>query len=226
MVQQNRGRREPGPARLTMETTDMRRALLALSAFLLLVPAAAFAQPNQFEITPFAGYRLDGDIDASSDLGFNRDVQVDESGVYGVLFDVGFTPNWSIELMANRQDTSFSVDEGLLSPTTKLGDVTLSYFQAGFLFQAGAGQVKPFFVITGGRARIEPDFPELDAENYFAGTLGGGVKIFLSPNVGVRLEARGYWTNLDTDYHDRYDRYDSSGDLIQGEASAGLILSF
>lgn len=204
----------------------MRRALLALASVLLLVPAAAFAQPNQFELTPFAGYRLDGTIDSSADLGFDQDVQVEESEVFGVLFDIGFTPNWSIELMASRQDTSFSVDEGLLSPSSDLGDVTLSYYQAGFLFQTGAGQVKPFFVITGGLARIEPDFPELDAENYFAGTLGGGVKIFFSPNVGIRLEARGYWTNLDTDFDDRYDRYDSQGDLLQGEASAGLILSF
>ncbi len=52
------------------------------------------------------------------------------------------------------------------------------------------------------------------------------MKIFFSPNVGIRLEARGYWTNLDTDFDDRYDRYDSQGDLLQGEASAGLILSF
>ena len=204
----------------------MRRALLALSAVLLLIPAAAFAQPNQFEITPFAGYRLDGDIDASSDLGFNEDVQVDESEVFGALFDIGLTPNWAIELMANRQDTSFTVDEGLLSPSRTLGDVTISYYQAGFLYQMGAGQVKPFFVVTGGLARIEPDFPELDAENYFAGTLGGGVKIFFSQNVGIRFEGRGYWTNLDTDFDDRYDRYDSEGDLIQGEASAGLVLSF
>ena len=204
----------------------MRRAFLALSALLLLVPAAALAQFNQFELTPFAGYRLDADIDSSSDLGFNRDVQVDESEVYGVLFDIGFTPNWSLELLANWQDTQFSVDEGLLSPTNRLGDVTLAYYQAGVLFQTGAGQVKPFFVITAGMASIEPDFPELDAEYYFAGTLGGGVKIFFSPNIGFRFEGRGYWTNLNTDYHDHYDDYDSSGDLFQVEASAGLIVSF
>lgn len=204
----------------------MRRALFALLTLSLLIPAAAFAQPSQFELTPFAGYRLNGEIDSSADLGFEQDVEVEESAVFGVLFDIGLTPSWYLELMANRQDTTFSVDEGLLAPSRELGDVTISYFQAGFLFQGGAGQVNPFFVITGGLARIEPDFPELDAENYFAGTLGGGVKIFFSPNVGLRLEGRGYWTNLDTDFNDRYDRYDSEGDLLQGEASAGLILSF
>lgn len=204
----------------------MRRAFLALSAFLLLLPAAAFAQFNQFEFSPFAGYRLDADIDSSSDLGFNRDVQVDESASYGLLFDINFTPNWALELVANWQDTQFSVDEGLLSPTSTLGDVTVAYYQAGVLFQTGAGQVKPFFVITAGMASIEPDFPQLDAEYYFAGTLGGGVKIFFSPSFGMRFEGRGYWTNLNTDYHDHYDDYDSSGDLFQVEASVGLIVSF
>ena len=200
----------------------MRRTLLLSS--LLLLPAAAFAQ--QFEITPWVGYRLEGSIDSSSDLGFNQDVQVDESGVYGVTFDIGISPNWAVELMANRQDTSFSVDDGLLSPSHELGDVSISYFQAGFLFQGGSGQVNPFFSVTGGLARLDPDFPELDAEYYFAGTLGGGVKIFFSSNIGLRLEARGYWTNLDTNFDDRYDRYDSQGDLVQGEGSVGVIFAF
>jgi hypothetical protein len=77
-------------------------------------------------------------------------------------------------------------------------------------------------------ARLDPDFPEVTAEDYFAGSLGGGVKVFFSQNVGLRLEARGYWTNLQTDYRDRdrHDRYNSDGDLVQGEGSVGLILSF
>lgn len=201
----------------------MRRALLIL---LLLIPAGAYAQPSRFELTPFVGYRLDGSIDSSSDLGFNTDVQVDESSIYGAAFDIPLSPNLQLELLANRQSTTFSVDDGLLNPSRELGDVDIDYYQAGFLFQWGRGQVNPFIVVTAGISRIDPKFPELDVESYFAATLGGGVKVFVSPNVGFRFEARGYWVNLQTNFDDRYDRYDSEGDLVQGEVSAGLILSF
>lgn len=205
----------------------MRRALLAL--LFIAVPAAAFAQPGQFEITPTVGYRFAGEIENAGDIGFpdfDQDVEVDESATFGVIFDIPLNERWQLELLAKRQDTGFSVDEGLFSPAEDLGDVSIDFFQAGFLFQGWQGQVQPFIVGTIGLARVTPDFPELDAENYFSGTLGGGVKVFFSQNVGLRFEGRGYWTNLDTDFDERYDRYDSEGDLVQGEASAGLIIAF
>jgi hypothetical protein len=202
----------------------MYRALVAL---MFLVPAAAFAQPPRVEITPFAGFRSDATVDSSSDLGFNRDVKFDSSSVYGVAFDIPLSFNWQVEVLASRQSTSLHIDKGLLSPSQKLGDIDLDFYQAGFLYQWGRGQVNPFVVATAGVARLAPDFPEVSSEDYFAGSVGGGVKVFFSQNVGLRLEARGYWTNLQTDYRDnRHDRYDSSGDLVQGEGSVGLIIAF
>lgn len=203
----------------------MRRALLAL---MLLIPAAAFAQPTHVELTPFAGYRSNASVDSSSDLGLNRDVRFDSSAFYGVALDIPLSHHWQLELLANRQKTSLRLDHGLLSPAQKLGDITLDYYQAGFLYQWGRGQVNPFVVVTAGAARLDPDFPQVAAEDYFAGSFGGGVKVFFSPNIGLRFDARGYWTNLQTHYDDRsrHDRYDSSGDLITGEGSVGLIIAF
>lgn len=204
----------------------MRRALPAL--LLILIPAAALAQVPRFEVTPFAGYRLTGEIENSADIGFDfeSDVEIDEAPTYGVIFDIPLSPNWQLELMASRQNTSFIVDEGLLSPSENLGDVDLSLFQAGFLLQWGEGQVSPFAVATLGLARLEPDFVELDAENYFAGTFGGGVKIFFSENVGLRFEGRGTWIALDADFDDDYDRYDSDGATWMPEGAAGVIFSW
>lgn len=209
----------------------MRRALSALMFLLVLlplIPDTAAAQVHRFEITPFAGYRLSGEVDDSTDLGFDFDdnVEIDESAVFGFIFDIPLTPNWQLELLANRQRTSFSVDEGLFSPTEELGDLDLGFYHAGLLFQGGQGQVNPFIVGSIGLARLEPDFPELDAENYFSASLGGGVKIFLSENVGLRLEGRGYWTDVDTNFDERYDRYDASGAIYQVEGTAGLIIAF
>lgn len=204
----------------------MRRALLAL--LLSLIPAMAVAQVSRFEVTPFVGYRLAGEIDNSADIGFDfrSDVEIDEAPTYGVIFDIPLSRNWQLELLASRQNTSFTVDEGLLSPSENLGDVDLGLYQAGFVLQWGDGQVNPFAVATLGLARIEPDFVELDAENYLSGSFGGGVKIFFSENVGLRLEGRGTWIDLDTDFDDRYDRYDSDGVTWLPEGAAGVIFSW
>jgi hypothetical protein len=204
--------------------------LLAL-LLLPLIPAAAAAQVSRFEVTPFVGYRLSGQIDNSADIGFDfpSGVQIDEAPTYGLMLDIPLSRSWQLELLASRQNTSFSVDEGLLSPSEDLGDVDLGLYHAGFLLQWGEGQVSPFAVATLGLARIEPDFFQLDAENYLSGTVGGGVKIFFSENVGLRLEARGTWIDLGTDFddrNDRHDRFDSDGVTWLPEGAAGVILSW
>lgn len=209
----------------------MPRALLALVLSLSLIPAAAVAQGARFELTPFVGYRLSGEIEDFADIGFDRptDVEIDESATYGLIFDIPLTRYWQIELSASLQNTSFSADEGLLSPSADLGDVDLGLYQAGFLFQGGDGQVHPFAVASLGLARIVPDLVRLDAENYFSGTLGGGVKIFFSQNVGVRLEGRATWIDLGTDFDNHYndDYYDDYYNVAwMPEASAGVIFSW
>ncbi len=202
--------------------------LLAL-LLLPLIPAAAAAQVNRFEVTPFAGYRLSGQVDNAADIGFDRrsDIEIDEGATFGLLFDIPLSSNWQLELLASRQSSSFTADQGVLSPSDNLGDFDLGLYQAGFLFQWGEGQVSPFAVATIGLARIEPDFPELDAENYLSGSFGGGVKVFLSENVGLRFEGRGTWIDLQTDFHSsRYDRYDSDGVTWLPEGAAGVIFSW
>lgn len=208
----------------------MRRAVFL---FLFLLPAAGFAQhgrldAGRFEITPFAGYRLQGDFDASSsnDAFGDLNVEVEEGGLFGVLLDIPLNRNWSIELLANRQETAFIIDEGLFERETELGDVTLTYAHAGLLFQWGYGQVNPFITGSIGLARIDPEFDELDADDRFSTSFGGGVKIFLADNVGLRLEARGFWTDLDTGFDDRLERYDEGDGLFQAEGSVGLIIAF
>lgn len=210
----------------------MRRALF-IFAFLVpavpATPAIVLAQPGRFELTPTAGYRLAGDFNSRSNDAFDSrlKVKVDESAVYGLTFDIPLSEYWQLEILANRQRTAFSTDEGLLSPSDKLGDVDLTFVHAGFLLQWGGGQVSPFLTASAGVTHIEPRFNALDSDNRFSASLGGGVKIFFNQNLGVRFEGRGYWTDLDTDFRsDRRDRNSRRDGLYQGEASAGLIFAF
>jgi hypothetical protein len=204
----------------------MRRAFSVFA--LLLLPAAAFAQPGRFELTPTGGYRLEGDFEARSGDVFDPDlnVEVDASGVFGLIFDIPLADSWQLEILANRQQSKFVVDRGLLNPSDTLGDVDLTVLQAGFLFYWGGGQVQPFVTAAAGLTRIDPKFNDLSSDDRFSASLGGGVKMFFGGNLGLRFEARGYWTDLDTGFDDRFDRYDSGDGLYQGEASAGLIIAF
>lgn len=205
----------------------MRKALLFLLLTFTAAPAV-MAQVSRFEVTPIAGYRFNGEVNVADDDLFDEDAEIDEGTALGVLVDIPLSENWQLELLANRQESSFIVDEGLLSPTVELGDVRLEYLHAGILYQWGLGQVLPFITFSGGVARIRPEFDDLDAENRLSASLGGGVKIFFNRNVGVRLEGRGYWTDLGSDDDDRRGRrrYDDDDGLYQGEASAGLIFAW
>jgi hypothetical protein len=203
--------------------------LLVLAAASL--PATALAQAR-FEITPVAGYRLSGKIatfDERDDRFEDTDLEVEESNFYGAVFDIPLGQNWSLELLANRQESSFLLDEGLFDPEERLGDVEISYYHVGLLYQWGRGQVNPFVTAALGLARIEPEARSLEGDDHLSGSLGGGVKVYFSRNVGLRLEGRGYWTSFDSGLSDNSTgrrRRSNDEALYQGEASAGLIFAW
>ena len=217
----------------------MRRPAFVFVSLLAAWPALATAQNYQtypgyarerFEITPTIGYRMGGELSASDNELFEVDVEVDESEVYGlkVAIPIG-VPGVQLELLAMQQESSFNSDGGLFSPDIELADIDISYYHVGLIWDWGPGQVNPFVAVAAGLARIDPDLPQVDAENRFSGSLAGGVKIFFAPNVGVRLEGRGYWTVIDDEYGD--DRgccyhYSYNEDFYQLEATAGLIVAF
>ena len=211
---------------------------------LLLAPAVAFAQGpdssndarfrGQFELTPTFSYNFGGTLSAQDSEFFDFDLEADDSEAYGVTFGIPLSPWAQIELLASRQQTALAYDEGLFGGTFGVADFDVSYYHVGGLFQWGNGQVHPFFVASLGVANLNPDVPGARAENKFSGSLGGGVKIFFTDNVGLRLEGRGFWTLLDgnsDDYHyDNCHNYDCdygySNTFDQAQASAGLIIAW
>lgn len=204
------------------------RKSLTLAA-LLLIPAAALAQTHRFEITPTVGWRFDGELNVDDDFLDESNVRVDEGEAFGVIFNVPLTPNWQLEFIANRQNSEFIVDPGVFTPERELGDVTIDLYHAGISFQWGPGQVQGFFSGGLGLGRIDPDNSDLETESRFSGNLGGGVKIFLAENVGLRFDGRGYWVDLATDFDDHDHHDDDFGyneALWLGEASVGLIISW
>ncbi len=208
---------------------SLRLTLLSLAFAGAFGSAQAFAQA-QIQITPIAGYRTSGSLSAADrDFLDDANVEVDRSSVFGVIVDIPFgRSGFGLELLANRQESALTIDPGLFEPTETLGDVELTYVHGGIYYEWQGGQVVPFIAATGGVTRIDPKFSGVEVEDRASASFGGGVKIFFNQNFGLRLEGRGYWTDLNTRIRDDRRRRDSSVDdaLYQGEASVGLIFAF
>ena len=204
----------------------MKRILVVL---LLLVAPSVLAQPVGLEITPVYGFRTGGTIDEDTTDVFLDDAEVDDSGFYGVIVDVDLSRYLQLELLFNHQQSELDYEGDLFEPGSDIGDIDVTYWQAGLIWRHPATDVQPFFGMTLGGTTLKPDLPGLDSENKFGGSMGGGVKVFLNRNIGLRLEGRGYWTYLgDSDNNDCcYDYYYDYGEsFTQFEGSLGLIIAF
>ncbi len=72
-------------------------------SLLLLFGATAGTAQNEFELTPFWGYRFSNSVDAESAR--FQDIEPDDSDVYGLAVGYWLGPNGQIELLWSRQDT-------------------------------------------------------------------------------------------------------------------------
>lgn len=213
------------------------KTLTLLALALLLLPAAVSAAGSgyRFELTPRVGYNFGGTLSGDNALGFNSDLEAKDSPSYGVSFDIPLSRHMQLELLASRQSTELNFDEGLFGPDFNVADFDVTYYHVGILWQGDSGRVVPFFVASAGIGELDPQIVGATSESRFSVSLGGGVKVFFDPeqHIGLRLEGRGFWTDLgenrwrDDNHHDWWDdSYTYNNDFSQGQVSAGLIFAW
>ena len=194
-------------------------ALLLLFSIVALAPTVTEAR--EFEITPFIGYQFGGDV-STFYQGQNQDVSVNSSENFGLVLSLGLSEMTQLELLYNTQDTSADANRF----DDSLG-LNIDYWQLSLLWAFDPdAQINPYVVFGFGGTWIRPDgFSSLSR---FSGNIGGGVKIFFSDNIGVRLEGRFYGTyiNSTTSYCDPFWCYGYNNSLYQFDISAGLIIRF
>jgi hypothetical protein len=175
------------------------------------------------QISPFAGYAFGGSV---------RDAVLDDSRsfdaalAYGGALGFRISESWRFELLYSRQPTQ--IEGGLGSPF----DVTVERYLVGFQEEKGPDQpVRWFGTVWLGATRFVPGREGYDSETKFGGGGGLGVKTFFGQNVGLRLEARGFYTLVKGEggmaCANGTCLFAFSGNgLWQGDVSAGLILAF
>jgi len=214
---------------------DIRRSLTVLAALLVAIslsPPQATAQ--QFELTPFVGYRWGGSFsDVERDFGdiFNTDFTVSDASAWGAMADFALTENWQLEFLYSRQETDLRLDEGFLAPDNPLFDMNVEYLHGGLLYQWTQAKVRPYVTGGLGGTRFSPIDSDARSETRFSFNVGGGAKIFFGDHFGLRGDARFFSTYIsdkDEIFCDRFGcfRVNVGEYLSQFQLAGGLIFAF
>ncbi|MFZ5876585.1 MAG: outer membrane beta-barrel protein [Nitrospirota bacterium] len=179
------------------------------------------------EITPFAGLRFGGGFE---DANTGTAISLNDSGSYGLAVDFDISPDQQIEIYLSRQSTTLSADGTFTG--NPLFDLSVEYYHVGglYLIDVENDRVRPFVSGSFGLTRLNPHGDELSTETQFSLALGGGAKFFITEHVGVRVDARGIYTALNSNGAVFCSggcaiSVQSSG-FLQGELSAGVVVRF
>jgi opacity protein-like surface antigen len=198
----------------------------------ILITGMAVTSPvwaADFEVTPFAGYTMGGDF---QDAETGQSLSFNDTSSYGIMLDfrqAGDSDSW-IEVYLSRQQTKLKADQGLFVGNPLL-DVDIEYYHLGGTYGQSTGKIRPFVVGTFGATHMVPQGTGLNSETKFSLSLGGGVKLYLTEHVGLRLDARWFGTL----FNGSGGVFCSNGAClvtVQGDvlsqytANAGIILAF
>lgn len=211
----------------TIGNRSLHTALLgsALAAFAHSVCAVGPA-PNA-ELTPMIGYRS-GDAFEDPDTGESLDL--DDGADQGAIFNLDYDANTQWEILYSRQDSELTLTQPFQGQNSIDVDIQYVSFGGIYLFHDKLHPgIKPFVGAGIGVTHMSPD--GLGSETKPVLSLVAGYKFFLTENFGVRLEARGYATALESDAAifcgngACIARVESEG-FWQYEFNAGAILRF
>jgi len=167
-------------------------ALFAIP-FLLCASRSAEGQTgDRIEVTAFGGYRFGGEF---YEIASGRPVDSDGAPSFGVVVNIPFPRETQIETLITHQQARFTLPAAEGAAETRFR-VTVDHYQVGGLTELGSGRARSFLTGLLGLTRYESAG---DHEVRFSGSVGGGVKLFPKPRVGVRLEGRVFATLVDAD---------------------------
>lgn len=178
------------------------------------------------ELTPIAGYRSSGSFE---DPNTAQTLDLDDSASYGLILNMDHDANTQWEFMLSRQSTQLQTGPSFVG--SGLFDLDVTYFSAGGIYVWRDPKVEPFIGAGIGVTHMAPDESRYDSETRVLLQLVGGYKFHLTDNIGLRIEARGYGTLLNSDAQvfcgdgQCVARVESDG-FGQLELNAGLVVRF
>ena len=182
------------------------------------------AQTTRFGISPFYGYRFGGGIENDRT---GRDYSFEDAPAYGLVLSYAPMDSFGqFELRWSHQDSSvdFRGDYGLGKV-----DMSIDVIQVGGELEYGTERFRGYVSADLGATHFGSD-GHGDSTKFSWG-IGGGVKAFLTKNIYLRADIRGYSTLTEGSggfiYSNGVTIAGFSGFAIwQGEVSGGIGITF
>lgn len=158
------------------------------------------------EFTLFTGYRGGGNFEETTS---GTPLNIEEGQSYALTADIRQTANTWIQILYSHQETRLT--SASADPLALL-ELDVDYLHIGGVYEWPGQTAQPYLVGTLGVTWFNPDSSGYDDAIRASLGFGGGVRIKLSEHVGLKLEARGYSTLLD-----------SGGAMFCGESGCRVI---
>jgi len=174
-----------------MTSMKTSKATKYLPIFCLLAITAR-GQDRRVEISPFGGIQVGGSI-----LSRPGRLEIEPDASIGVIVDVRVRPDATVQMVYGREDTTldFLSNDPFFPERVRVG-LAVEYYHLGGAVEFGEGRLKPYFALTVGATRFDPKVNDVGSEWRFSIGSGLGVKTYLSPRLGLRLEGRVWPTFL------------------------------
>jgi len=204
-------------------------SLLILVFLIVLVPNTLFAERPPMEITPLVGYNIGGATDF-----YQGRMDIKDSVTYGIMYSIILPPKGvSIDLSFTRADSSLSFTaDPTYSPLFSDANIKMAsnYIMIGSNKDFLQDKVRLFIGGDIGAAWFDSKDSSVSDLWLFAVDLKGGMKIYLSDRIGIRLQGR-FLMPMDLSNSGLFVGLGGAGVtfggtvfVFQGDFTAGLII--
>jgi hypothetical protein len=186
---------------------------------IVLVAAAPPARAENWEVTPFLGYRTGGNV---TEIESGNQVDFDVTPTWGVSLGRWISPETRIEGTWSHQLTDL---EGYAF------GVNIDHLHvAGVYEPVPKGKAGGYVLASAGVTNFNPSASGAGSDTRLSGSVGGGGRFRLSPRMSLRAEAR-LWAVLTSAnaavFCDQGCVFAfSGGGMLQFELSLGLAIAF
>ena len=166
-----------------------------LALLLILCAGPVMAESDfAFEVTPFAGYRMGGQVEAEDE---NLDIRLEDSASYGLIFTGRYNNETEWEVLYSNQQTTSRISDSLTGEES-IFDFESHILQLGGTYLFAGEKVIPYMAFTLGGTHIRTRSLQDESDTFLSGSFGLGLKFLPHSRVGLRLEARAYGTLINS----------------------------
>ena len=185
----------------------MKYRILVVLALMFALSPLALAQDYKMELTPFFGYTFSDGIEfnpAAIPGGAIVDQITPKSGfAWGFQADVLASEMFAMGFQYSDQSSKLELRE-VGGQKTEVTDMKVRDYHGMFTLNLGEADApaKPFIFIGLGATQYSPDDIQgnsVESNTRFSTTWGGGMKMYMSDHIGVRLGIRWTPTYINTD---------------------------